>query len=102
MSFERDDRPQLGQVKFIVTREAQRRALLKGETLKSNWTIQVRTKESARLALDLGAEIKSDGTLELDATGSKLALDDLPDLNDALQALMAIQAKKLDKENAKR
>ncbi len=97
-----DERPILGQVKFLVTREAQKQALLKGQTLKANWTVQILTKEAARLALDLGAEIKSDGTLELDATGAKLALDSLPDLNDALPALMAIQAKKLDKENAKR
>lgn len=99
-TIEQDTRPQLGQIKFTVSREAQKQALLKGEILKSNWTVGVRTKESARMALDLGAEIKTDGTLELDAM--RWSLDTLPDLNDALPALMAIQAKKLDKENAKR
>lgn len=95
-----DERPMLGTVKFVVSREAQKRSLLNGQILAANWTVGVRTKESARLALDLGAEIKSDGTLELDAM--RWPLDALPDLSDALPALMAIQAKKLDKENAKR
>ena len=87
-----DERPLLGVVQIRVSVEAQVKALLKGETLQKDWKIEIRSAEAAKLALNLGGALQADGSVELDAR--EVALDPLPDLRDATEALLAVQAKK--------
>jgi len=91
-----DERPDLGFVQISVSREAQVKALLEGKTLSKDWKIGIHSAEAAKLALDLGADIHSSGSLELDA--KKDPLDALPDLRDAAEALQAVKMKMDEKK----
>lgn len=89
-----DNRPKLGFVHIRVSRAAQENALLGGTALSSDWKIEVRSKEAAKLALEIaGTEAirGTDGMIDIDARD--IALDALPDLGDAIDALTRLREK---------
>jgi len=96
-----DDRPRLGHITIRLSINAQIEALRRGETLSQDWTIEIRSAEEAKAALDFVSEylqidlsnvIQKDGALKIDARDAAF-LDKLPEKLSALSAIALLKEK---------